>query len=110
MLKLFRKNWTRGEAAGTLPLQPSITADVRAKEMGRDGIVFLHTGTGELFTSNHIGARIWKELAEKASLQSIAAGISTELGVPRQQAEEDTAEFVAALEKRGLVSRERASA
>ena len=72
--------------------------------MGGDGIVFLHTGTGKLFTSNAVGARIWRGLADQASLQSIAAGISSELGVPQQQVEQDAESLLPRSRARGLVS------
>lgn len=110
MFGFFRKNSMRRKAAGSIPLPPSIAPEVRATTMDGGGIVFLHTGTGKLFTSNAMGARIWRGLAEQVGLDSIAAGISSELGVPRQQAEEDAAEFVAVLEARGLISRERTPA
>jgi len=110
MFGFFRKNPVRREAAGLIRMPPSIAPEVRATAMDGGGMVFLHTGTGKLFTSNATGARIWQGLVEQAGLDSIAAGISSELGVPRRQAEEDAAEFVAMLEARGLISRERARA
>ena len=42
--------------AGAWPLQVTIAPQTRATPMGGDGIAFLHTGSGKLFTSNAIGA------------------------------------------------------
>ena len=108
MFGFLRKNLSAKKTVASFPPRLAIAAETRATAMGEDGIVFLHAGTGKLFTANRVGARIWRGLAEQASLQSIAAGISRELGVPQRQVEEDATEFIAALEACGLVSRERA--
>lgn len=108
MFGFLGKNFMVRKPAGAWPLKVTIAPQTRATPMGGDGIAFLHTGSGKLFTSNAIGARIWRELAAGAGLPSIAAGISSELGVPLRKVEEDAREFVAALEMRGLVLRERA--
>ena len=57
--------------------------------MDHDGIVFLHIGSGAVFASNGIGARIWRGLLDHNGLESIAADICVEYGVPRQQVQQD---------------------
>ena len=73
--------------------------------MDHDGIVFLHVGSGAVFASNFIGARIWRGLLDHNGLESIAADISGEYGVPREQVQQDAGGFVADLEARGLLVR-----
>jgi hypothetical protein len=73
--------------------------------MDHDGIVFLHVGSGAVFASNSIGARIWRGLLDHDSLETIAADISGAYGVPRQQVRQDAAGFVADLEAKGLLAR-----
>ena len=73
--------------------------------MDNDGIVFLHVGSGAVFASNGIGVRIWRGLLDQDSLETIAADISVEYGVPREQVQQDAAGFVADLEAKGLLAR-----
>lgn len=82
----------------------TISPDARAS-MDHDGIVFLHVGSGAVFASNCIGARIWRGLLDHNGLESIAADISGEYGVPREQVQQDAAAFVADLEAKGLLAR-----
>lgn len=70
-----------------------------------NGAAFLHARTGVLFTSNRIGARIWQGLLEHESLDAIAARISQDHGVRREQARQDAEEFIADLETHGFLSR-----
>jgi hypothetical protein len=67
--------------------------------------VLLHVGTGAVFTSNCIGARIWRGLSDNDGLETIAADIGVEYGVPREQVQQDAAVFVADLEAKGLLAR-----
>jgi hypothetical protein len=103
MFGLFRKASKARKAETSSEVRLAIAPEARATALGEDGIVLLHTGTGKLFTSNAVGARIWRGIAEKASLRSIAAAISSELGVSQQQVEQDATQFIAALQLRGLV-------
>jgi len=82
----------------------TISPHARAS-LDHDGIVFLHVGSGAVFTSNRIGARIWRGLLDRDGLETIAADISGEYGVPREQVQQDAAGFVADLEKKGLLAR-----
>jgi len=82
----------------------TISSDARATQ-DQAGIVFLHIGSGAVFSSNCIGARIWRGLRDYDSLETIAADISREYGVPREQVQQDAAGFVADLEAKGLLAR-----
>jgi len=67
--------------------------------------VLLHVGSGAVFSSNCIAARIWRGLRDHDSLETIAAHISGEYGVPLEQVQQDAAGFVTDLEAKGLVAR-----
>lgn len=82
----------------------TISPDARVS-LDQAGIVFLHLGSGSVFSSNCIGARIWRGLLDHDGLESIAADISGEYGVPREQVRQDAAVFVADLEAKGLLAR-----
>ena len=82
----------------------TISPDARASQ-DQAGIVFLHVGSGAVFSSNCIGARIWRGLLDHGGLETIAADIGVEYGVPREQVQQDAAGFVADLEARGLLAR-----
>jgi hypothetical protein len=99
----FRKGANRPSAGTPFGAELAIAPETRATPLGEDGIVFLHTGSGKLFTSNAVGARIWNGIAERASLHAIAAAISSDFGVSQQQVEQDAGQFIAALQLRGLV-------
>jgi hypothetical protein len=103
---------TRRSEAGPARQQPergaevrfTISPDARASQ-DQAGIVFLHVGSGAVFSSNCIGARIWRGLRDHDGLETIAADISGEYGVPREQVRQDAAGFVADLEAKGLLAR-----
>ena len=74
-----------------------------------DGVVILHTGKGSLFSSNQTGARIWRGVEQRRSLESIVAELSGEYQIASTTAREHTLNFLAALERQTLVQREVAS-
>jgi hypothetical protein len=96
---------TRGNAGCTRDPGFSISPDARAS-VQTDGVVFLQLGSGSVFRSNRIGARIWRGLLEREEMDSIAARISHEYAVPREQVDQDAAGFIADLEKQGLLARD----
>jgi hypothetical protein len=85
-------------------VQFTISPDARVS-LDQAGIVLLHLGSGAVFTSNCIGARIWRGLLDHDGLETIVADISGEYGVPREQVQQDAAGFVADLEAKGLLAR-----
>src|SRR3954462_7360959 len=94
----------RRDAACTKDVRFSISPEARAS-VQPDGVVFLHLGSGSVFRSNRIGARIWQGLLEREGMDAVAANISREYEVPREQAERDAAGFIAELETAGLLAR-----
>jgi hypothetical protein len=81
-----------------------ISSDARVS-LVPNGAVFLHARSGVVFTSNHIGARIWQGLLDREGVETIAARISQEAGVWLDEVRQDTVEFVADLEAQGFLSR-----
>ena len=74
-----------------------------------DGVVILHTGKGSLFSSNQTGARIWRGVEQRRSLDSIVEELSREYQIARTTARVHTLNFLAALEQQTLIQREVAS-
>ena len=108
-----RRYWfLRRRASGPTPRQSGcagdtrllISSDARAS-VRKNGVVFLHVGSGTVFTSNGIGARIWRGLVESEGLDSIVANISREYAVPHEQVEQEAGGFIADLEAEGLLTR-----
>jgi hypothetical protein len=81
-----------------------ISADARVS-LDQKGAVFLNARSGVVFTSNHIGARIWQGLLDSEGVETIASRISREAGVRHDQVRQDTAEFITELETQGFLSR-----
>jgi Coenzyme PQQ synthesis protein D (PqqD) len=80
-----------------------------AASLHEDGIVILHTGKGCLFSSNGTGARIWLGVENQLSSQAIAEEISSEYQIAPNIAHQHTVNFLAELERQGLIQREATS-
>ena len=74
-----------------------------------DGIVILHTGKGRVFSSNKIGALIWRGIEQRRSVDEIVEQISGEFEIAGTTARVHTLNFLAALERQSLIQREVAS-
>jgi hypothetical protein len=73
------------------------------------GIVILHLGNGNMYTSNETGASIWRRVGQQLPLEEIAREISAEYQVPRSMCRDHVARFLAELEQHALIQREVAS-
>jgi len=80
-------------------ISPDVIASIHP-----DGVVFLHVGRGDVFSSNRIGARIWRGLTGREPLGAVTAGIAREYGVGQEQVQRDAAEFLADLDARGFLT------
>jgi hypothetical protein len=95
MLKLFRR---------TGPHNPiGISPDCKVS-LSRDGAVFLHTARGIVYTSNGVGARIWRGLQDRQSVDEISVEIGRDYGVPGERVRQDAVHFLAELESQGFLS------
>jgi hypothetical protein len=77
-----------------------------AASMHEDGIVILHTDKGILFSSNGIGARIWRGVENRVSVRAIAEEISSDYQIAPNIAHQHTVNFLAELEQQALIQRE----
>ena len=68
-----------------------------------DGVVLLDIASGRIFSSNAIGARIWRGLEGGEAVDAIVDRIAAETGAERAVVDRDAARFIEALEARGLV-------
>lgn len=71
-----------------------------------DGIVILHLGNGGFYTCNGTGARIWRAIEQKLSLEAIAEEISSAYEIALTTARQHTVRFLAELELHALVQQE----
>jgi hypothetical protein len=84
---------------------PIVISSNARVSLGQNGAVFLHARSGIVFTSNHIGARIWQGLLDCEGAEAISARISQEAGIPHDIVRRDTVQFVAELKTHGFLSR-----
>ena len=71
-----------------------------------DGMVILHAGNGCLYKSNITGARIWRGIELKLSVEAIVGEISIEYQIAEAAAREHATRFLTALERNALIQRE----
>jgi hypothetical protein len=102
MLHLFRRQDRKSPPRAERPLTvaPNVTARHHA-----GGAVFLHSGSGTVFSCNQVGARIWDALRGGRDVALLAAEFAGEYGVPVEVAADDAARFIAELEAAGMVRR-----
>jgi hypothetical protein len=69
----------------------------------RDGMVLMDLSSGQLFSANHTGQRIWRELEAQQSVEAIAAALSRDHQISFEDARAHTARFIAHLVSMKLV-------
>jgi hypothetical protein len=97
--RILRKPSGRPEGE-EIAISPDVISSVHA-----DGVVFLHIGSGAVFNSNPVGARIWQGLADRKPLAAVVSAIAQEFGVEPAQVGRDAANFLADLEAQGFLTR-----
>jgi len=71
-----------------------------------DGIVILHIGNGRFYSCNGTGARIWRGIEQRLSLEAIAEEISSAFQIALTTAREHTVHFLDELERHALIQQE----
>ena len=71
-----------------------------------EGILILQIGSGNMYTSNRAGARIWRGIERRLTLEAIVEEIRSTYQIDRTTAREHTVRFLAELERQTLVRRE----
>jgi len=84
-------------------VSPEATASVHD-----DGVVILDLGNGRLYTCNGTGARIWRAIEQRLSLEAIAQEISSAYQIALNTARQHTVRFVAELELHQLIQQQAA--
>jgi hypothetical protein len=73
-----------------------------------DGVVILHLGNGTFYTCNGTGARVWRAIEQRLSLEAIAQEISSAYQIALTTARQHTVRFLAELELHELIQRDAA--
>ena len=81
-----------------------VSDDVRSTH-SQDGGVVLDIQRGQMFNLNLVGSKIVELLKSGANEADITQTISVEFDVSRQLVQTDKREFIATLEKHGLVGK-----
>lgn len=67
-----------------------------------DGLVLLNVETGQIFTSNEVGSRIWRLLDEGRGVGEIATQLAHVYGQPEDAIVTDVREFIGGLQALGV--------
>lgn len=70
------------------------------------GVVILHASSGCIYSSNEIGASIWRGLKEQLATRVITQEISKQYGLQDEVAHDHVTRFVAELEQHELIERQ----
>jgi hypothetical protein len=68
--------------------------------------VLLHVKTGQYYTLNRSGTRIWQLIEQHGTLDQVKHALCAEFDVDLATAQTDVAELVARLESKGLLTTE----
>lgn len=79
-----------------------VPPSVIAKRLGEE-MVIVDLGTGNYFSLNATGARIWDALANHQTLDALATDLAEQFDAPRDVIERDALELVSELLQRGLL-------
>ena len=77
---------------------PHVTASVH-----EDGVVFLDTIGGRLFSANRLGAEVWRGIGRGLGVETIVTAIVDAYGIAYATARADSERFLAELARHGLV-------
>jgi hypothetical protein len=99
MLRFLRRShrMPKQPAAG-FGIAPGVKASVH-----KDGIVFLHSTKGIVFSANEVGASIWEGICAGRSVDEISAAVSRRFEAPPDAVTRDTADFIADLFTEGIL-------
>ena len=71
----------------------------------KDGVVFLHSSKGEVFSANRVGARIWQGVCGGVNVDEISSAVSRDFNAPPDAVKRDTERFIADLLAEGILER-----
>jgi hypothetical protein len=102
MFGIFRRS-DRKTPRTALPgfgISPGVKASVHI-----EGVVFLHSSKGVVFSSNRVGASIWEGVCAGQTVEQIAADVSHKFEAPVETVARDAARFLADLVGQGILQR-----
>lgn len=76
--------------------------EVVAETLDGEALI-VHLGTGAYYTCGGAGEVAWAQLLAGATVEQVADALATAFAIPRDQAEQDAASFVAEALAQGLV-------
>lgn len=76
--------------------------DVLARRVGEE-VVLVHMARNEIFTLNRTGARLWELLREGRTRSAAVEQLKTEFDASAETVEREADDFMALLEREGLV-------
>jgi hypothetical protein len=102
MLRIFRRSDPKPQPPQStgFNISSAVTASVHA-----DGVVFLHSAKGVVFSSNRVGASIWKGVCAGRSVAEISGDVSRRFDAPREAVHRDTVRFLGELVAEGILKR-----
>jgi coenzyme PQQ biosynthesis protein PqqD len=83
--------------------RPTPLAEVIVQRAG-DAQVLLHTGTGQYYTLDDVGGRIWALCDGQRTVADIVSRLCDEYDAPREQIEADALELLTDLEGERLLA------
>jgi hypothetical protein len=72
-----------------------------------DEVIALDLGSSEYLAINRVGAVLWPALAEGVAVDALVELVTTEFDVDRERVADDVEAFLATLERRDLLTRDR---
>lgn len=84
-------------------LSVSVPEGVLFRDLGEEAVL-LELKTGQYYSLNEVGTRMWRLLAEHGSIASVVLELNGEYEVAEEQLRKDVEGFVDILASRGLLA------
>jgi hypothetical protein len=81
-------------------ISPAVKASVH-----KDGVVFLHSSKGAVFSANRVGSSMWQAICAGQTVDEMTVAISREYDAPAEIVGRDAANFVRDLVAEGILVR-----
>jgi hypothetical protein len=91
-------------ASGVIRIADDVIGEVLDGEA-----VLLHVKTGQYYTLNRSGTRIWQLIERHRSIEQVTSALCSEYDVDASTAQADIVELVSRLESKGLLTTEQAT-
>lgn len=87
-----------------IPSSVSIPEGVLFRDLGEEAVL-LELKTGQYYSLNEVGTRMWRLLAEHGSIAPVVLELNGEYEIAEEQLRKDVEGFVDILASRGLLAR-----